>query len=94
MPQLIDSQTCEGVGWNPRLYTGVKHAAGRFEYQVWTPDGQLRKRTANRKVAIGYFRAIPGAVLRMQRSASDTCLGIAINDGSGFCVLPEECFAT
>jgi hypothetical protein len=54
---------------------------------------QCHFKTKNRKEAIRLFLMNKNAVLRMQRAASDICLGIAINDGSGICVLPEECFA-
>lgn len=93
MPQLIDSQTCEGAGWNPRLYSGVREKTGRFEYWLWNPSPvglQCHFRTKDRQKAIHRFLLNKGAVLRMQRAASDICLGIAINDGSGLCLLPEE----
>ena len=94
MTQLIDSQTCEGVGWNPRLYSGMREKTGRFEYWLWTPSPQggweCRFRTKDRQKAIRRFLLNKDAVLRMQRAASDVCLGLAINDGSGLCLLPEE----
>ena len=60
MPQLIDSQTCEGVGWNPRLYSGVREKTGRFEYWLWNPSPQggweCHFRTKDRQKAIRLFR--------------------------------------
>lgn len=93
MPQLIDTQTCEGVGWNPRLYSAHRENVGRIEYWLWNPSPlglQCHFKTKDRSEAIRLFRMNKGAVLRMQRAASDICLGIAINDGSGVCLLPEE----
>ena len=94
MPQLIDSQTCEGVGWNPRLYSGVREKTGRFEYWLWNPSPQggweCHFRTKNRQKAIRLFLLNKDAILRMQKSASDILVGIAMNDGSGICALPEE----
>lgn len=97
MASLIDSQTCEGVGWNPRLYVGQRtNGQTKFDYFIWSAviggETRLIKKTANRRVALAYFRSIPGAILRMQRAASDRVVGMAINDGSGLCALPEECF--
>ncbi|HNG00785.1 MAG TPA: hypothetical protein PLQ71_02835 [Nitrospira sp.] len=97
MAQLIDSQTCEGVGWNPRLYVGQRaNGQTKFDYFVWSAvvsgETRLIKKTGNRRVALAYFRSNPGAVLRMQHAASDRVVGMAINDGSGLCALPEECF--
>ena len=46
--------------------------------------------TKDRAKAILAWRQNPGAVLRMQLAASDRCIGIAMNDGSGLIALPEE----
>lgn len=97
MSQLIDAQTCEGVGWNPRLYIGHRNNnQTKFNYFVWSAvvsgETRLIKKTVNRRVALAYFRSNPGAILRMQLAASDRVVGMAINDGSGLCALPEECF--
>ena len=94
MSQLIDAQTCEGVGWNPRLYSGVREKTGRFEYWLWNPSPQggweCHFRTKDRQKAIRLFLLNKDAILRMQKSASDILVGIAMNNGSDICALPEE----
>lgn len=95
MAALIDSQTCESRGWNPRLFVAHRGKPGRVEYWLWNPGPrglECHFKTKNRRAAIQRFLMNKGSVLRMQRAASDICLGLAINDGSGVCALPEEEF--
>ena len=93
MASLLDTACCEGQGWNPRLFVGVRAKSGRFEYHLWNPGPmglECHFVTKDRAKAILAWRQNPGAVLRMQLAASDRCIGIAMNDGSGLIALPEE----
>ena len=93
MASLLDSNCCEGRGWNPRLFVGVRAKSGRFEYHLWNPGPmglECHFVTKDRAKAILAWRQNPGAVLRMQLAASDRCIGIAMNDGNGVISLPEE----
>ena len=93
MASLLDTACCEGQGWNPRLFVGVRAKSGRFEYHLWNPGPlglECHFVTKDRAKAILAWSQNPGAVLRMQLAASDRCIGIAMNDGSGLISLPEE----
>ena len=89
----LDVNCCDGVGFLPRLFIGQRCKTGRFEYWIWNPGPhglECHFKTKDRQAAITAWRQNPGAVLRMQLAASDRCVGLAINDGSGVIALPEE----